>query len=297
MFRKILLTVVLTALILPALSQDGFDQLFRDQDWLVENIDREDVVLIHVGTAEDYNTGHIGDARLITTREFSRTVGNLRWEIPDAEAFKERLQTLGVTNETTNIIYFGNEVFETAFRMYFTMKYFGLAENTYILDGGLPGWYAKNRSTSTAAVKPIEDIQELTLDISNTLIAYKDEVLRSSGDSTVKIIDARRNNYYTGEEDGDGYYKRSGHIPGAVNITWLDLFDENKFIKPRYKLAEYFSDFAETDKVITYCHVGLRATVLHAVSQAMGFEALLYDGSFNEWDTLEEEYPVSTGNN
>jgi len=46
------------------------------------------------------------------------------------------------------------------------------------------------------------------------------------------------------------------------------------------------------DKLITYCHVGQQATVVYLVARLLGHEAAVYDGSFEDWNTREDDYPV-----
>ncbi|RLD22000.1 MAG: sulfurtransferase, partial [Bacteroidetes bacterium] len=78
------------------------------------------------------------------------------------------------------------------------------------------------------------------------------------------------------------------------NITWLNIVDENQKLKSAGELQEYFfsEGINKDDKVITYCHVGLRATVLYTISKSLGYDTKMYDGSYNEWDRLDESYPV-----
>ena len=49
-------------------------------------------------------------------------------------------------------------------------------------------------------------------------------------------------------------------------------------------------NIGKDQKVINYCHVGLRATVLYTIGKGLGYSSFLYDGSYNEWDRLGEEY-------
>ena len=138
------------------------------------------------------------------------------------------------------------------------------------------------------------DAGKLSINPNTSLIASKEQVKNFVGSSNVKIIDARRDAYYSGEKDGDGHYKRPGHIATAKNITWLNVIDENQKLKPKDELEQYFigQGINQEDKVITYCHVGLRATVLYTISKSLGHDTKMYDGSINEWDRLDDSYSV-----
>ena len=294
------MVLLLTSLFLThsANAQDNFDKIFVTQEWLLEHLDDDNLVLLHVMGRDEYPKGHIQGAQLIDREEFVVDVGGLRWELPPVDKLDSTFRSKGITNSTINVLCFGYDVFAPAFRLYFTMEYAGLADNTFVLDGGLPGWKSKglDLTTEVPEVKPTPP-GELVLTPDPTVFAKKEEVSGRTAEEGTTIIDARRENFYTGETDGDGYYQRSGHIPGSKNITWLDLFDEGNFLKSRDVIAEYYSNAGvnRSDDVITYCHVGLRATVLYTISKAMGHKVQLYDGSFTEWEKSGDDYLVETG--
>ena len=292
-------TLLLLFLVHFAGAQDLFDKIFVNQAWLLEHQNDKNLVLLHVADPDNYKKGHIKNAQLVVPDEYTVTRGDLRWELPDVNKLDSTLRAKGITNETINVLYYGGDLFAPTFRLYFTLDYLGLGNNTFILDGGLPGWLAKKQAVTT-------DIPEttgtragkLSLKPNSNLLAMKDEVLARSQKSSTCIIDARKPDYYSGQKDGDGRYQRSGHIARAVNVTWTDLLDKHKFLKSKEDLEKYFFEagVGEQKKVITYCHVGLRATVLYTIAKALGYQAQLYDGSFNEWDKLDSQYLVETGN-
>ena len=45
------------------------------------------------------------------------------------------------------------------------------------------------------------------------------------------------------------------------------------------------------DSVATYCHIGQQASLLYFVARYLGYEAHLYDGSFEDW-SHRPELPV-----
>ena len=280
-------------------AQDLFDKIFVDQSWLLEHQNDRNLVLLHVAEADHYKKGHIENAQLIVPDEYTVTRGNLRWELPDSKQLEATLRSKGISHETVNVLYYAGDLFAPTFRLYFTLDYLGLGDNTFILNGGLPGWLAQKLPVTTELTNVTQTGQgKLLLTPRKHLLAMKDEVLARSKQSSTSIIDARKSDYYRGEKDGDGRYRRSGHIAGAVNITWRNLLDENKFVRNKEDLRKYFDEAGvkKKKKVITYCHVGLSATVLYTIAKALGHETRLYDGSFSEWDKLDASYLVETGN-
>jgi thiosulfate/3-mercaptopyruvate sulfurtransferase len=60
--------------------------------------------------------------------------------------------------------------------------------------------------------------------------------------------------------------------------------ESNKF-KTEEALRQIFSNAGvkQSDTVATYCHIGQQASLLYFVAKYLGYDAHLYDGSFDEW--------------
>ena len=112
----------------------------------------------------------------------------------------------------------------------------------------------------------------------------------------VAILDARAAKFYTGEDAGQ--MPRGGHIPHAKSIPFSTLVDDktNKFKSPE-ALRTLFgtAGVKENDSVATYCHIGQQASLLYFVARYLGYEAHLYDGSFQDWSN-RSELPVEKSN-
>ena len=105
----------------------------------------------------------------------------------------------------------------------------------------------------------------------------------------VMILDARAQKFYSGAEAGQ--MPRGGHIPSAKNIPFSSLVEDptNKF-KSVAALRELFNTAGvkQGDSVTTYCHIGQQASLLYFVARYLGYEAHLYDGSFEDWSRRPE---------
>ena len=87
---------------------------------------------------------------------------------------------------------------------------------------------------------------------------------------------------------------RGGHIPSARNIPFSSLVeDSNNKFKSVAALRELFNAAAVKagDSVTTYCHIGQQASLLYFVARYLGYDAHLYDGSFEDW-SRRTELPV-----
>lgn len=268
-------------------------EIFVDQDWLQSHSGDDNLVLLHVANPKSYEEGHIAGAQTINPMEFASVVGDLYWEIPEVSKMDSTLRSKGIDDNSQIVLYYGGDDHAATFRLYFTLDYFGLAKRTRILDGGLKGWQVNNLALETTTPTVNWSAPEsLTLKPNKKLKVDKDFVRKTVKKKKINVIDARRPAFYTGEQQGE--YKRGGHIAGAGNITWLDIVDENMFVKDKDTLEAMYlgQGVNKGEKVVSYCHVGLRASTIYTIAKYLGFDAKLYDGSFNEWHALSDEYGV-----
>ena len=79
----------------------------------------------------------------------------------------------------------------------------------------------------------------------------------------------------------------SGHIPGAIWLEWQKVLADSTmlvFKKPE-ELAALFAHAGVSpgNTAITYCAVGLRASVLYFAAKYAGLDARDYVGSWSDW--------------
>jgi len=117
------------------------------------------------------------------------------------------------------------------------------------------------------------------------LIATIETVEVATTDGRLSIVDARLPRFYNG--DGGGY-PRTGHIPTAANIPFATV-SENGHFKAPTELRRLFTDAGVVDgkPVVTYCHIGQQASLLWFVATMLGYDAKMFDGSFQEWSGTE----------
>jgi thiosulfate/3-mercaptopyruvate sulfurtransferase len=95
---------------------------------------------------------------------------------------------------------------------------------------------------------------------------------------TTKILDVRTQNEWD-----------HGHIPNATLILWQDLFADvkmQKFKSPeeiRALLAT--AGVGGTTEIVTYCAVGMRASLMGWAARAVGVPARIYIGSWQDWSS------------
>ena len=83
-------------------------------------------------------------------------------------------------------------------------------------------------------------------------------------------------------------------VPNARNVPFSSLTGELTRLRDEGKIRKLFAAAGVTkgDTVVTYCHVGLQASLLYFAARRLGFEAKVYDGSFEDW-SKRPELPVA----
>ncbi len=239
------------------------------------------LVLLHVGTKQDYDAGHIAGAQLVTLADLSVS-GDLRLQMPPVETLQNKLMAMGIGNGSRVVIYAGNESVQSATRIFFTFDYLSLEAR--LLDGGLAAWKAAGKPV-VADVPVIKPATGLQVKARPELIVDAGYIEAHLKDPALALIDARTPEFYSGASAGN--MPRAGHIPGARNVPFPTLLGPNKEFLSTGELAAKLGD----KPIVTYCHIGMQATVVYFSARLADKPVRLYDGSFEEW-SKRKELPV-----
>ena len=264
------------------------ESMIVSTDWLAKHLEDTGLVLLQVGEKKEYDEAHIPGAHFIRLQDIA-TPRDQRpvLELPSVDLLKAAFEKLGVTDKSRIVIYFGKDWVTQTARVFLTLDYLGLGDRTSILDGGLPAWRTENRAV-TAEV-PQSKQGSFTPHPNAKLVVDAAWVNANLNKPGVAIVDARAVRFYTGEEATQ--MPRSGHIPSAKSIPFSSVVEEktNKF-KSAEGLRSLFgaAGVKEKDTVASYCHIGQQASLLYFVARYLGYEAHLYDGSFEDWSSRSE---------
>lgn len=270
---------------LPLTAQTLHQEMIVTTEWLAGQL--ENVVVLEIGDSATYAAAHIPGARLIETSEILAQRDGTPNELPAIDALEALFTRAGAGNRERIILYSRDPIL--AARAWFTLDYLGHGRRAAILDGGFTKWTDEQRPVSmettpatparfesrvnAATLAPFKAVREL--------VRYR-EIL---GDDLV-IIDARSAQQYRGTEPGADI-NRPGHIPGAANIPWSDNLTTGavpRFL-PEQELRGLYTTAGVTPKStnVIYCRTGMQATLNYFVLRYLGYDAMLYDGSFIEW--------------
>ena len=79
----------------------------------------------------------------------------------------------------------------------------------------------------------------------------------------------------------------NGHLPGATLILWQDLYGDQRM--QTFKSIDEIrgvltkAGVAPNQSVVTYCAVGLRASLMYWAARTAGIPARVYLGSWADW--------------
>jgi thiosulfate/3-mercaptopyruvate sulfurtransferase len=211
---------------------------------------------------------------------------------------EERLaQIAGILklDKMSRIVAYDDEGSGCAARLAWTLHYLGY-ESVQVLNGGLHAWSNEGHPLDNQSVLP--DISA-TLPLASrnpSVLADHTYIVRHLDDESVALLDARTPEEYAGTKVRAA---RGGHIPGAVNLNWLDTMDKNRNL--RIKSPEILNDALSTlgirpeQEVITYCQSHHRSAHAWLMLKSLGFPRVRgYAGSWSEWGN-HPDTPVTTG--
>ena len=262
--------------------------------WLAGHLNDPKVVILHVARARaHYDEGHIPGARFGGWDEITATRDGVPNELAPVADLQKLFERLGIGDDARIVLYGDNSGLAAA-RAYFTLDYLGHGERAALLDGGLEKWKAERRAISTDLVEP--KTSRFMPRVRASAVTNLDVVRDLSWTATnltspsVVLIDARPVDEYTGAKPGDGV-PRGGHIPGAANVFWMQnvVSRENPALRSAAELRRLYEEAGVQHgrTIMTYCRTGGQASHAYFTLKYLGYDVVMYDGSFFEWSNTE----------
>lgn len=281
----------LAAATLPALFMAGqvsATEALVDADWLQKNLDNPKVRVFEVSVDTGvYERGHIPGA--LNLNWHTDLVDKERRDIAARQEFEKLLRAAGVDKDTTIVLYGDNNNWFAAWGAWIFETY-GLGEQVKLLDGGRKLWEAKGLPLDTAAKE--HQATALTLPERDATVRarFTDVLAVAEGKHDIKLVDIRSVDEYSGKIFApDGVKElavRAGHIPGAVNVPWGTIVNQDGTFKSADEIRKIYADKGIDGKqpVITYCRIGERSShTWFALKKILGYDVRNYDGSWTEY--------------
>jgi len=271
-------------------------------DWVADNLDafQDDdadhrLVEVDVDT-EAYDEGHAPGA--IGFNWETQLQDQTTRDILDKADFEALLGSHGISEDDTVVLYGDNSNWFAAYT-YWQFKYYG-HDDVKLMDGGRDYWLENDyplaedapefSSRNYTASGPRESIR-----------AYRDDV-ENAIERGIPLVDVRSPEEFSGEilapPGLQETAQRGGHIPGAKNISWAAVTNDDGTFKSYDEIEALYEDegIDGDSTTVAYCRIGERSSVAwFALHELLGYEDTVnYDGSWTEWGNLVGA-PVETG--
>ncbi len=221
--------------------------------------------------------------------------------LPLPEAFSELMNRLNI--ELNNqIVLYGDDNLIGPSRAYWMFKVYGFP-NVFILNGTFSSWKEQGgevevgeetwkNETQNSSNKQLEYKIHRNL---RTKLSYIQQIVKDqNAENLLQLFDTRKAAVFK----GDPKNLRSGHIPGFVNIPFVDLLGEHGRFKEANKIREVLEkkNYSNDKTTILSCNSGMTASVLYVALTILNQDKQLslYDGSWTEWIKYEEN-PIVQG--
>lgn len=252
---------------------------------LMKVIRDKNTVVISCEKPENYKKMHITGSVNIWHNDLYKE-GPVKYTIKSANELAAIFAKKGVSN-TNNIILYDEGSYKYSGRIYWILKYLG-CENVKILNGNVVAWKEARKPITASVIK--RKPASFTPKVNNNILASMQDVKAGS----YQLVDARETSEFTGES---GKTEKLGHIPGAINLVYTDLYDDNKIMKSKEEIAKLVASkgISANKPIILYCNSSVRAAIIYmALTSILGYENVkIYDGAFYEWISNPSN-PVAT---
>ncbi len=211
-------------------------------------------------------------------------------DILEKADFEALLGDHGITKDSTVVLYGDNANWFAAYT-YWQFKYYG-HEDVKLLDGGREYWL-DNDYTTTDEVPGFSAVEYEASGPRESIRAYREDV-ENAIERGLPLVDVRSPEEFRGEVLAppglNETAQRGGHIPGAQNISWAAVTNDDGTFKDADELRNLYSgyDIDGDETTVAYCRIGERSSVAwFALHELLGYEDTInYDGSWTEWGNL-----------
>jgi thiosulfate/3-mercaptopyruvate sulfurtransferase len=256
------------------------DSIIVSTEWLAAHLSDASVIVLDVDRDPNaYRDGHIPGARYLDYMTVVASHDGLSTELPAAADLRERFERLGVSS-ASHVVLYGTPLMVS--RAFLALEYLG-SSNVSVLNGGMTKWRAEGRVVSREEPRIVAG--RIEVHARPEIVADADWVRSRVGKPGIALVDTRTDGEFVGSGDRHGM-PSTGHVQGARQLQWQELFREpnDLLFRDRDELARLYSARARAgDTVVTYCFVGYRASMTYLVARYLGYQAKLYDGSYEDW--------------
>ncbi len=274
-------------------------EVLVETEWLNTHLSDHNVRIIEVDydSRANYVLGHIPGAGLA---DWKKDINHsLSRDILTKENYEDLLQRFGLDDDSKTLVLYGDFNNWFAAFAFWAFKYYGY-KDVRLLNGGRKKWLEEDR----VITKEIPNYPKGTFNLGESFIPdnkiriflsdIKDSLV-SRRKFQIRLVDVRSPDEYNGRITAPPEYptehaQRAGHIPGASNIPWAQVLNDDGTFKTAEELSRLYESkgISPENEVITYCRIGERSShTWFVLKYLLGYpDVKNYDGSWTEWGNL-----------
>ena len=244
------------------------------------------LLILDTSSADNYAKHHVPGAIHITPKALQCGSPPTPGKLPSVEQLTELFSRVGLSADK-HVIAYDDEGGGWAGRLIWTLDVLGHHNYSY-LNGGLPAWVNEGHPLETQINQG--EATDYKVSIDQKPIAEIDNIVPNLGSDTMAIWDARSAAEYNGTKV---VAKRGGHIPGAVNIDWLELMDRDRNMRlvDLEQLQQRLNTLglSKDKQIITHCQTHHRSGLSYLAMKILAYPNIKgYHGSWSEWGNRED---------
>jgi thiosulfate/3-mercaptopyruvate sulfurtransferase len=208
-------------------------ELLVSTEWLAEHLNDPNVRVIEMmQKPEPFAEGHIPGAVVSPDWQIKGSE-NTKLVAPPEEA-KAWFESVGIGDDTV-VVGYDRMHNRDAARLWWVMSFYGHT-NVKVLNGGWTKWNNEGRPVEAGeSVAPASDVTFTPGDADHSIVSTVDTLKAAIGDAGHAIWDLRSADEHSGAEPRGN--ARAGHVPGAVNLEWVNLVNEDDTFKSADELT------------------------------------------------------------
>jgi thiosulfate/3-mercaptopyruvate sulfurtransferase len=273
------------------MSEYAHPELVVDTVWVAAHRSDPNVRIVEVDVdTEAYEQAHIPGA--IAWDWTIQLCDTVQRDIIPKDDFTRLMEEAGIANYTTVILYGDNNNWFAAWALW-QLKIYG-HDDVRIMNGGRRKWLEEGRELMTDAPSVPRSTYTLRGEPDFSIRALLGDAQAAAAEKSATLVDVRSPDEFTGRilapPGLPETCQRGGHIPGARNIPWGEVCNEDGTFKSAEELrALYEGKGVSPDRpAIAYCRIGERSShTWFALKYLLGYpDVKNYDGSWTEWGNL-----------
>ena len=251
---------------------------FVGADWLASRLDDPDVRVVDVRDGWEYDgIGHLPGAVNVPFDRFRSAAEDASGMLPTTEDWNDLLSAAGV-REGDHLVAYDDTHGVFAARFLVTALLYGHPlDRLHLLDGDYSAWSRERETTTDVPDGEASGYAAAPLPAEESPLVDYEAVLETVETGDAVVVDTREPAEYA-----------ASHLPGAVQVNWRDLVDEEtRGLLSRERIESILAERGVTRdrRIVLYCNTARRISHTYLVLRHLGYEDVgFYEGSLTEWE-------------